>query len=327
VALPASLPRFPGAPVEILDLRHFSSTDLRPLLDDEIQTWARLLSWDYSGSAAMILRYVDGKILPGYAAIERGHISGYSFFVYESSKGVIGDLYVADNHRLPDTLEVEERLLTHVIETLQQSPGVHRVEAQLLLHDSGVGSRPFVAHGVERHRRLFMVLPVSGAKLASRLTPEFEIRRWSEQDYQGAAAIITTAYRGHVDAEINDQYRSLSGSLRFLNNIVRFPGCGIFDPDSSFVALHKPSRSAIGLILCSRVRHDVGHVTQVCVLPEYRFHGLGESLLAATTDNLRRRNFTMLSLTVTQANHRAVELYEHLGFATKRVFDAFVWEG
>jgi ribosomal protein S18 acetylase RimI-like enzyme len=35
----------------------------------------------------------------------------------------------------------------------------------------------------------------------------------------------------------------------------------------------------------------------------------------------------LLSLTVTEANDRAVELYKHLGFGTKRVFDAFMWEG
>ena len=85
--------------MEILDLRHFSSVDLRPLLDDEISVWSRLLSWDYGGSAEMILRYVDGKILPGYAAIERGRIIGYAFFVYEGSKGVIGDLFVANGGR------------------------------------------------------------------------------------------------------------------------------------------------------------------------------------------------------------------------------------
>jgi len=314
--------------VEILDLRHFSSADLRPLLEEETQEWSRLLSWDYTGSASMIMRYVDGKILPGYAAVERGHISGYAFFVYESSKGVIGDLYVADGGRLPDPREVEERLLTHVIETLQQSPGVHRVEAQLLLHETGAVSRPFLEQGFQRHRRLFMLLPLGGTRRpTSHLPAEVEVRRWSEQDYQTAASIITTAYRGHVDADINDQYRNLSGSLRFLNNIVRFPGCGTFDPESSFIAMHRPTRSVIGLILCSRVRHDVGHITQVCVLPEFRVHGIGESLLAATTENLRQRNFTMLSLTVTEANKRAVELYERLGFSTNRVFDAFVWEG
>jgi len=32
--------------MEVLDLRHFSSADLRPLLEDEIALWGRLLSWD-----------------------------------------------------------------------------------------------------------------------------------------------------------------------------------------------------------------------------------------------------------------------------------------
>ena len=313
--------------MEILDLRHFSSADLRPLLDDEIALWARLLSWDYTGSAEMVLRYVDAKILPGYAAVDRGRVFGYSFFVYEGGKGVIGDLFVANEGRLPDYRAVEIRLLTHVIETLQQSPGIHRVEAQLLAHDAGVVSQPFVGQGFQRYARLFMVLPLASSPDPPPPHPEIELRRWSEHDYQHAAALITTAYRGHVDSQINDQYRSLTGSLRFLNNIVRFPGCGTFDPESSFAAVHKPSRALVGLILCSRVRDDVGHVTQVCVLPEFRTCRLGESLVAMSVAELRRRKFSLLTLTVTEANDRAVALYRRMGFDINRVFDAFVWEG
>ena len=313
--------------VEILDLRHFSSADLRPLLDEETRLWSRMLSWDYNGSADMILRYVDAKILPGYAAIERGRIVGYSFFVYEGSKGVIGDLFVADGNWASDGVDIETRLLTHVIETLQQSPGIHRVEAQLLVHDSGEVSAPFLQQGFSRHPRLFMALPLTNSQKPQTSSRDLEIRPWSDQDYQPAAAVITAAYRGHVDSQINDQYRTLSGSLRFLNNIVRFPGCGLFDAESSFVATERGVRNMVELILCSRVRHDVGHVTQVCVLPEYRSRGIGELLLAATAANLRRRKFTLLSLTVTEANARAVDLYKRLGFATNRVFDAFVWEG
>ena len=314
--------------MEILDLRHFSSVDLRPLLDDETQVWSRLLSWDYGGSAEMILRYVDAKILPGYAAIDRGRIFGYSFFVYEGSKGVIGDLFVANGGRLPNAQEVELRLLTHVIETLQQSPGIHRVEAQLLAHDAGSVARPFLEQGFQRHPRLFMVLPLSRPPAQeAKMHPDIEIRQWTENEYQAAAAVITAAYRGHIDADINDQYHTLSGSLRFLNNIVRFPGCGLFDAEASFVAFDRTAKNLIGLILCSRVRRDVGHVTQLCVLPEYRSHGIGESLLAATTANLRKRAFLLLSLTVTEGNSRAVELYRRLDFDSKRVFDAFVWQG
>src|SRR5450631_3073248 len=307
--------------MEILDLRHFSSADLRPLLEDEIAMWGRLLSWDYGTSAEMILRYMDAKILPGYAAIERGSIFGYSFFVYEQSKGVIGDLFVRDGASSSGRHEVEQRLLTHVIETLQQSPGIHRVEAQLLAHNTGEVAHPFLQQGFSRHPRVFMNFDIARhPQTASPLPPQFEIRPWSEQEYQSAAALITAAYRGHVDSEINDQYRTLTGSLRFLNNIVRFPGCGTFDPESSFVAVHKQSKSLVGLILCSRVRHDVGHVTQVCVLPEFRLHRIGEALMACTTNNLRKRNFSLLSLTVTEVNHRAVELYLRLGFEKNRVF-------
>jgi len=313
--------------VEILDLRHFSSVDLRPLLEDESRAWASLLSWDYNGSAEMILRYVDAKILPGYAAIERGRIFGYSFFVYEGSKGVVGDLFVANGGRLPNAREVEVKLLTHVIETLQQSPGIHRVEAQLLAHETGSVARPFLDQGFQRHPRLFMVLDLSTGPQARSTHADVEIRRWTEADYQPAAAVITAAYRGHVDASINDQYHTLAGSLRFLNNIVRFPGCGLFDAESSYAAVDRKAKNLVGLILCSRVRGDVGHVTQVCVLPEYRSRGIGESLLAATATNIRKRGFTMLSLTVTEGNAGAVALYRRLNFESKRVFDAFVWEG
>lgn len=318
--------------MEILDLRHFTSADLRPLLEDEIAMWGRELSWDYTTSAEMILRYMDAKILPGYAAIERGSIFGYSFFVYEQSKGVIGDLYVRDGTRGADRREVEERLLKHVIETLQQSPGIHRLEAQLLAHTAGEVARPFLQQGFSRHPRVFMNFDIArdagtALQTAPAIPPQFEIRPWSESEYQAAAALITAAYRGHVDSEINDQYRTLTGSLRFLNNIVRFPGCGAFDARASFVVLDRRTRALIGLILCSQVRPEVGHITQVCVLPEYRSSGLGEAMLAASTKNLRGRGFRFISLTVTEANDRAIALYERIGFESTRVFDAFVWEG
>ena len=314
--------------VEILDLRHFSSVDLRPLIEQEVDSWGGLLAWDYRSSAEMILRYVDAKILPGYAAVERGNIVGYSFFVYEGSKGVVGDLFVSP--RRGDARMIELQMAEHVIETLQQSPGVHRVEAQLLTHQSGHLAVTFASSGFQRYRRLFLSLALSGAE-APRITGpalpgEIHVRRWTELDYQPAASVITAAYRGHIDSEINDQYRTHAGSVRFLNNIVRFPGCGVFDVESSFSAIHRPTNSLVGLILCSRVRDDVGHVTQVCLVPEFRGLRIGENLIACTANSLRNRRFNLLSLTVTEMNNRAVDLYRRLGFEEKSVFDAFVWE-
>src|SRR5262249_20029605 len=195
------------------------------------------------------------------------------------SKGVIGDLFVTNGDRLPEPREVEGRLLAHVIETLQQSPGIHRVEAQLLVHDAGVLARPFLDQGFRRQPRLFMAMPLSRpTRPAPSIYPDFEIRGWLDSDYQSAAAVITAAYRGHVDADFSDSCLSFSGSLCFLTHIVPFPACGLFDPEASFVVSHKITPHMVGLILCSRVRHDVGHVTQVCILPEYRSRGVGEAL-------------------------------------------------
>jgi ribosomal protein S18 acetylase RimI-like enzyme len=320
--------------VEILDLRHFRSADLRPLLAEEGGVWLEQLDWDYGPSAEMILRYLDARILPGYAAVEAGRLEGYAFFVYEGSKGIIGDLFVreqAAGAAANGAAPLGERLLEHVIETLQNSPGIQRVEAQLLPHAAGSLARPFTQRGFARHPRLFLNLRLASVRASSRAGRRagegIEIRPWSEADFPGAAAVITAAYRDHVDADINDQYRTLAGSQRFLNNIVRFPGCGIFDPVASRVAVHKPSKSMVGLILCSRIKESVGHITQVCVVPEHRGAGTGEALIGAAAGNLESRGFRALSLTVTEANTRAVELYRRLGFEQKKVFDAFVWEG
>lgn len=317
--------------MEIIDLRHFTSSDLRPLLEEETHAWANLLAWDYSSSADMILRYIDARILPGYAAVDRGQIHGYSFFVYEQNKGVIGDLFVSDESVQKDgSHATENRLITHVVETLQQSPGVRRIEAQLLVHPSGTVSGPFEEQGFRRFPRLFMTIPLrnGNSKNGGITIPKgFEIRRWAEQDYHTAAALINECYRNHIDSEINDQYRTSQGALRFLNNIVRFPGCGFFDNSASFIAQEATTGNMVGLILCSRVRGDVGHITQVCILPQYRGAHLGWALMDASIRELKRRNFQMLSLTVTEANHNAVELYKRIGFSISRVFDAFVWEG
>ena len=316
--------------MEILDLRHFTSADLRTLLEQETREWSRFLAWDYRSSAEMILRYIDAKILPGYAAVCNGVPVGYAFFVYEGNKGVIGDLFVSPRFSDP-AHETEKGLLKHVIETLQQSPGVHRLEAQLLIHNAGSLAAPFLNAGFRRYPRIFMTLPLQPATnyLSSEVhvPADLEVRRWSEQDYHPVASLITAAYRGHVDSDINDQYRSLTGALRFLNNIVRFPGCGVFDPKASFVAIQRSTRALIGVILCSRVKDDVGHVTQVCLMPEHRGCGIGEALLHATASELQSRGFSLLSLTVTEANTGAVRLYRRLGYNAEHIFDAFVWEG
>ena len=317
----------PALQLEILDLRHFSAASLRPLLEAEARMWSERLEWDYRASANLLLQYLDSRVLPGYVAIEGGRISGYVFCVYEDHKAVIGDVFAAPRHSEVPAAEVETRLLENLIELLQNSPGVNRIESQLLLHPHGTHAAVFRAEGFEIVRRLFLRLDLTnGVHLPATLPPEMMIRPWKEEDFNPAAQLISTAYCGHLDSHINDQYRTVAGSLRFLHNIVRFPGCGFFDPAASRVLVAKGSNELAGVLLCSRVRDDVAHITQLCVANAYRGRGFGRLLIDICADEVRRRDFRALTLTVTEANERALALYHHAGFVATHSFDAMLWE-
>jgi len=315
--------------LEILDLRHFSAASLRPLLEEEARVWSQRLEWDYRPSANLLLQYLDSRILPGYVAVENGRISGYVFCVYEDRKAVIGDVFaIVPQHVESTSADVGEKLLICLIEMLQHSPGVDRIESQLLLHPHGELVAPFRAAGFGIHQRLFMRRDLLGEQPppSAALPPDLEMRAWREDDFNPAAHLISSAYGGHLDSYINDQYRSVSGSLRFLHNIVRFPGCGYFDGASSRVLVRKGGSEFAGLILCSRVREDVAHVTQVCVDQRDRGRGLGRLLLEDCAVNLKKQGFRALTLTVTAGNDNAVALYRRTNFQITHDFDAMLWE-
>lgn len=309
---------------EILDLRHFSASSLRPVLDEESRLWRDRLRWDYRTSADLLLQYLDSRVLPGYVALENGQIAGYVFCVYEERKAIIGDVFSLS----AAAADVEGQLLRHLIELLRHSPGIDRIECQLLLHPHGLHAEIFREAGFKLFRRLFMELDLTVFEALTPRTPLPEglrLSAWRENDFHPAGYLIADAYSGHLDSFINDQYRSVGGSLRFLHNIVRFPGCGLFDPQSSR-ALTRKDGSLAGVLLCSRVREDVGHVTQVCVAKSQRHLGLGRLLIEECAENLRGRGFRGLTLTVTEENTNAVELYRRIGFVEKHSFDAMVWD-
>src|SRR5258707_6238389 len=54
------------------------------------------------------------------------------------------------------------------------------------------------------------------------------VDRWNDRFFEPCAKLIYLSYANHVDGEINDQYRSRAGALRFLKNIILLPGCGQF---------------------------------------------------------------------------------------------------
>ena len=193
----ASLPV--ASQIEILDLRHFSARQLRPLLEREAELWRERLSWDYRTSTELLLQYLDSRILHGFAALDQGRICGYAFCVYEGRKAVIGDAF-ATGHRTMADADAARVLLVHLLELLRHSPTVERVESQLLLFDAGEFADVFSGPGFTVYPRLFLecsflrptaIRPATSIERVPDGVPsDLELKLWAPDDYQAAGELI-----------------------------------------------------------------------------------------------------------------------------------------
>jgi ribosomal protein S18 acetylase RimI-like enzyme len=313
-------------PARLVELRQLAAGDLNPLLDEETVTWRQSLDWDFQASAGLVRRFLDMQALSGFSLLIDGQPVGYSYYVCEERKGLIGDLYVMRQFASPDN---EAKLLSAVLDAMVHTPSVRRIESQLMMLRSGPRMPLPYWRYLRAHSRNFMELDLAGVERlpASRASQIAAIDNWSDRKQDEAASLIASAYQGHVDSEINDQYRSPAGARRFLLNIVQYPGCGSFFPVGSCLAIDTRTHQLCGISLASLVAEDVGHITQICVSKAVRGEGVGYELLRRSLQALARHGCRKASLTVTAANTEAIRLYERVGFRTHREFAACVWEG
>jgi len=297
------------------------------MLEREISDWRLQLDWDFRASAELVRRFVTMRALNGYALLDSGVAEGYSYFVCEEGKGLIGDLYLVEKHR---TIENENRLLTAVLESLMRIPYLERIESQLMMLLQPALPRPLpYTEYLTIHRRNLMVIEATSAAALPRgqSCKKVLLEKWAERWQEAAAQLITDAYRGHIDSSINNQYRSAPGARRFLSNVVQYPGCGTFFQPASYLAFDAETSRLCGLSLASLLSYDAGHITQICVAPYIQGLGVGYELLRHSLASLVESGCRRISLSVTDENRRAVRLYERVGFETGRTFAAMVWEG
>jgi len=281
----------------VIELRFVRASQLSPVLEEEAEAWRQELDWDFEGSAALVRRFLDMQALSGFCLVEGDAPVGYTYVVSESNKGLIGDFYIARDHSTPEN---ERLLLGAVVEAIAHSPAVRRIESQLMMLR---WSRRETLPRSEFARvvpRCFMQLDL--ANLAP-LVPRRDIRditfdAWNERRQDEAAA-----------------------------NIIQYPGCGTFFQPASFMALDNSNGRLCGICLASLVAYDVGHITQICVTPAIKGRGCGYEMMRRALDALVNAGCRSVSLTVTESNVEAIELYERLGFRTTRQFTACVWEG
>ena len=311
---------------EIVDLRQIPPGGLDPLLDEETDLWRRLLDWDFRASAELVRRFAGMQALNGHAMMVNGKPVGYAYFVAEDRKGLIGDLFVMEPYA---STENEARLLSAAITSLVRFSSTRRIESQLIMMRYPRRIPPPYSDRLKIYDRNFMVLDMERelSLRAGRAAAKVNILGWHERYQEDVARLIAAAYRGHVDSNVNDQYRSVGGARKFLINIIQYPGCGSFFQPASWIAWHRDTGQLCGVSLASLVSPTTGHITQICVAPGVKGAGLGYELLRSSLGSLAEHGCRKVTLTVTASNRDAIRLYEMAGFRTLRQFSAMVWEG
>ena len=244
---------------------------------------------------------------------------GYCYFVAEERKGLIGDLYVMKDFL---GVENEELLLNAVVERADEDAADPADRIQLMMLRTG----PAIALPQRRNMfgnfvRNFMEIELRRHAFAPERHPSQPVwfDSWAERKQEEAATLIATAYRGHIDSEINDQYRSPAGARRFLMNIVQFPGCGSFFQPASFVAVD-PGRGGWAASAWQPGAGRRGHVTQVCVSKAARGTGAGYELIRRSLEVAGQAWMPQSDAHGDGVQPEAIGLYERMGFRKTRNF-------
>ena len=315
----------PAQVSQIIDIRRLGGSELDPLLREETVDWDRELDWDFSKSADLVRKLADARRLGGAALLDGSDVGGYGYFGVDRHKGLIAGVYVRPRWRGGDA---EAALLRCLLNSLRGVSGVRRIESQLMLVDAASAQALQRHERVQLFERLLMKREANTPLPPGREsgTPKFRLEPWDDGRFDVAAAGMSRAYAGHIDARINDEYGSFAGAQHLLRNLMQFPGCSTFHRAASYIGFHRTTGAAAGMVLASFVAEDVGHIAEICVTPEARGAGLGHELLLQSIAKLREQGAKRVTLAVTAANEEAVGLYRRFGFREARRFYAYVWE-
>ena len=132
--------------MNIVDLRQTSVRQIEPLLEEESLHWRDELHWDYRGALELIKRFLEARALSGCVAYENGTAAGYTFYVMEEQKGLIGGLYVSPQF---DQTAIARRLLEEMLYGMRTLPNLYAQES--LVSDVTFVTPMGESHGEDQH--------------------------------------------------------------------------------------------------------------------------------------------------------------------------------
>jgi ribosomal protein S18 acetylase RimI-like enzyme len=332
---------------QIADFSRARLAELDLLWQEEERWWRDCLDWDI-GASRNRLRWAAGYgAVSSKILLDGDRVVGSAYYTIVEHLGTIWSVIV------PSECDGAGReLLVHETVGAMRQTGVSRIEspsvslASLLLRPlferEGFATfwRDFLKHHLppDLNPQQGSLSAVTGtsppvppvekgaASMRGALTPppHVYLDRWRTGALREAALMMHAAYDGEIDAEINQQYRSLKGCELLLSDILTQGACGIPVDDASIVARQRGR--GLGFILVTEISPRQAHLAQIAVLPEFQHQGIARFLLTSSLANLAERGFDSISLNVTRRNSRALKIYQLIGFERMLSFPVFVWQ-
>ncbi len=308
--------------LKYLPISRLDEAFLSPLMEEEEKAWMSDLGWDYGNIRQILAFFIKQKQLPGYVALNSQKAIGYTYFLINQMRGIIGALYASN---WDQSQEAVEQLLSLAISSLKDSPSVRRIESQIMpFHNLNI-SDTFAEHGFHCFPRCYLDLNLDDMLTNSDLYSSYNILPWRNGDLESAAEMTAASYRNQIDAEICEDYRTKPGCRSYLRSLLENPGCGSFMPEASFIGMDRQG-SICGFLVSNRISAHVAMIPQIAVHPSHQKRGLGRCLIHCSLKKLKSSGFHSVSLMVSKENQRAFHWYQKLGFRIRKEFGAYVWQ-
>jgi len=297
----------------LVDWRDLKAEALAPAYAAEALRWRVGLHWELEPS----LRVAEGARaagrLPGLAVrTASGDVVGWCFFTISAGTLQIGALR-AESASIA-------RLLLDGILTSPETATARNVTGFLFADGTALSSaltrRRFA---VGRHRYLAKPLSVRDASAPLGLPAEsVRLGAWRDEDSAPALRLLAAAYEGTREQACFAPHNHLHEWAAYVGQILKTPGCGMFQPDASFTLKDTDGRTA-GLVLTTRVAPDTAHIAQIAISPALRGRGLGTLLAQRAIAASFAAGARRMTLLVSESN-RAGDWYRQLGFTDAATF-------
>ncbi len=307
----------------IIPLSEAEAAELAPLFEEQCVEWLSLLRWDYSAPSRMIRDVLTESDLLGFAACLDGQYAGLGFYVVEGNRVSIGDIYVSRQWR---GVGLDGRIVEAMIEEIDRLTRIRRIESQCVQIGNDSAGEMFLSLGFHKCDRRFMMVHLKRAAEVDLKLSHIAIRSWEENDFDEAARVIHSSYRGSLDARINIQYGREEGCSETLSILTGHIWCGDFLPEVTRVAVSADTGQMIGVLIASRIAEGAGHISQISLRRSFQGLGIGRRMIESALLEFSRRGIRDASLAVTADNKGAVHLYESCGFQTIHTFPVFYRE-